>query len=228
MPGSSTAIRMPLSLFQPDGDICAAGNTAYLIMAERSLMRPAEILKDKAIAARCKARVEKAVGAMRQLMWDEEAGTFLPVKPESLEKIPVGTIGSWMALMAGVPTKTMARRMTEALQTGHWTSPLPVPTVDRKDRRWKADAYWRGDVWPAPNYQIATGLARYGCKDQAAGIADKTIPNARKNGVNEHYDKASPAEVQIPGAPSLFWVQAQYTPASFASRLPSSVFRGSS
>jgi hypothetical protein len=130
-------------------------------MAENSLMRLAEIAGDKEMAARRKARIEKSVAAMRKHMWDEESGTFLSVKRDSLEKIPVATIGSWMALMAGVPTEPMARRMAEALQTEHWTTPLPVPTVDRKDPRWKPDSYWRGDVWPAPNYQIATGLASY-------------------------------------------------------------------
>ena len=173
------------------GDICASGNTAYLIMAENSLMRLAEVLGDKPMAARRKARIDKAVAAMRQHMWDENSGTFLSVQRDSLAQIPVATIGSWMGLAAGVPTEPMARRMAEALQTEHWTTPLPVPTVDRKDRRWKSDAYWRGDVWPAPNYQIATGLARYGYKDLAANLADRTIANAIKNGISEHYDAVS-------------------------------------
>ncbi|MBN2506792.1 MAG: hypothetical protein JXQ71_08875 [Verrucomicrobia bacterium] len=173
------------------GDICASGNTAYLIMAERSLQRLAEHAGNHPMAARRRSRVEKAVAAMRRHMWDEEAGTFLSVHRDTLEKIPVATIGSWMALMAAVPTDAMARRMAQALQTDHWTTPLPVPTVDRNDRRWKSGAYWRGDVWPAPNYQIATGLARYGHRDLAAYIADKTVANAIKNGVSEHYDSVS-------------------------------------
>jgi hypothetical protein len=173
------------------GDICAAGNTAYLVMAEGSLARLAEIAGDAKMAARRKARIEKSVAAMRRHMWDEASGTFLSVRRDGLEKIPVATIGSWMALMAGVPTDAMARRMAEALRTEHWTTPLPVPTVDRKDPRWRSDAYWRGDVWPAPNYQIATGLARYGHKDLAAEIADRTVANAIANGVSEHYDSVS-------------------------------------
>ncbi len=173
------------------GDICASGNTAYLIMAERSLQRLAGIVGDQAMAARRQARAEKASAAMRKHMWDEAAGTFLSVERDSLKKIPVATIGSWMALMAGVPTDAMARRMAESLRTENWTTPLPVPTVDRKDSRWKSDAYWRGDVWPATNYQIATGLARYGHKDLAAEIADRTVANAIKNGVSEHYDSVS-------------------------------------
>ena len=70
-------------------------------------------------------------------------------------------------------------------------TPLPVPTVDRTDKRWKSDAFWRGDVWPPTNYQIASGLAAYGHTDLAADIADKTIANAIKNGISEHYDSVS-------------------------------------
>jgi putative isomerase len=173
------------------GDICAAGNTAYLIMAERSLLRLAGIVGDKEMASRRKTRIDKAVAAMREHMWDEASGTFLSVERDSLKKVPVATIGSWIALAAEVPIEPMARRMAEALKTEHWTTPLPVPTVDRKDRRWKSDDYWRGDVWPAPNYQIATGLAHYGFKELAAEIADKTVANAMKQGISEHYDAIS-------------------------------------
>lgn len=173
------------------GNICAAGNTAYLVMAERSLARLAAALGDTAMAARRTARVEKAVMAMRAHMWDESSGTFLSVNRDTLEKIPVATIGSWIPLMAEVPTAAMAKRMAEAIQTDHWNTPLPVPTVDRKDKRWKSDDYWRGDVWPAPNYQIAKGLAMYGHRQAAALIADKTVANAIKNGISEHYDALS-------------------------------------
>ncbi len=170
------------------GDICASGNTAYLVLGERSLVYLAEAAGDTALAARRRRRIDAAVEAMRRHMWDEEAGTFLSVRRDSLKKVPVATIGSWIALTAGVPTEKMARRMAEALRTESWQTPLPVPTVDRKDKRWKADSYWRGDVWPAPNYQIATGLAQYGHRELAAEIADKTVANAIKNGVSEHYD----------------------------------------
>jgi len=175
------------------GDICVPGNTAYLIMAERSLVRLAEIMGDNEMALRRKARIDKAVEAMRKHMWDEESGLFLSVNRDSLKKIPVGTIGSWIPLTAGVPTETMAKRMAETLQTPSWNTPLPVPTVDRKDKRWESGVgiFWRGDVWPATNYQIASGLAAYGFKDLAADIADKTVANAIQNGISERYDSVS-------------------------------------
>ena len=173
------------------GDICVTGNTAYLVMAERSLLRLAQILGDKKMAARRKARIDKAVEAMRKHMWDQEAGTFLSVNRDTLEKIPVATIGSWIPLHAGIPTEAQGKRMAETLQTPNWNTPLPVPTVDRKDNRWRSNGFWRGDVWPATNYQIASGLNAYGYHDLAAAIADKTVANAIKNGISERYDSAS-------------------------------------
>ena len=173
------------------GDILVTGNTSYLIMGERSLARLAKIAGDQEMAARRKFRIDKAVKAMRDSMWDEKAGTFLSVQRDTMEKIPVATIGSWIPLTAGVPTKAMAKRMAEVLTTDSWQTPLPVPTVDRKDPRWKSSGFWRGDVWPSTNYQIARGLYDYGYKDLAAAIADKTVANAITNGINEHYDSVS-------------------------------------
>ena len=173
------------------GHTCVVGNTAYLVMAERSLVRMAEMAGDMEMAARRKPKIEKAVKAMREHMWDEKSGTFLAVHRDTLEKIPVATIGSWIPLTAGVPTPAMAARMAEVLATPAWQTPLPVPTVSRTDKRWKSDAFWRGDVWPPTNYQVANGLADYGHKDLAAAIADRTIANAIKNGISEHYDSVS-------------------------------------
>jgi len=170
------------------GDLCVPGNTAYLILAERSLARLADAAGDRAMAARRQRHIEKGVEGMRKHMWDEKAGTFLTVKRDTLEKVPVATIGSWIPLAAGVPTTAMAARMAEILASPSWMTPLPVPTVDRSDKRWKSSAFWRGDVWPPTNYQIAGGLAAYGHTDLAATIADKTIANALRNGISEHYD----------------------------------------
>ena len=87
------------------GDICLPGNTAYLLMSERSLARLAKVMGDRAMADRRHRRIEKSVEAMRQHMWDEAERHFLAVKRDTLEKVRVATIGSWMPLLADVPTK---------------------------------------------------------------------------------------------------------------------------
>lgn len=180
------------------GDICVPGNNAYLILAERCLARLAGVLGDHEMAERCTDRADRGVKGMREHMWDEEAGAFLSVKRDDLEKIPVATIGSWIPLTAGVPTQSMADRMAEVLASPSWQTPLPVPTVDRTDPRWKSGGFWRGDVWPSTNYQIASGLAAYGHSELAADISDKTISNALRNGISEHYDSVTGKALGVP------------------------------
>jgi len=180
------------------GDICIPGNTAYLISSERSLARLAKALGDHAMARRRQRRINQSVKAARRHMWDEESGTFLAVQRDTLEKIKVATIGSWMPLMADIPTRAMTRRMAKAFMTERWQTPLPIPTVDRQDPRFDPRSYWRGDVWPAPNYQVASGFARHGYGQIAAEIADKTIANALKNGISEHYDSITGKPLGVP------------------------------
>ncbi|HEX5789550.1 MAG TPA: trehalase family glycosidase [Luteolibacter sp.] len=180
------------------GDLCVPGNTAYLILAERSLERLAQITGNSAMAERRRKRIEQGVQGMRAHMWDEQAGAFLTVKRDTLEKLPVVTIGSWIPLVAGVPTEDQARRMAEVLASPRWQTPLPVATVDPQDPRWKSGSFWRGDVWPATNYQIATGLAAYGHRELAAAIADKTVANALRNGLSERYDSVSGKGLGVP------------------------------
>jgi glycogen debranching enzyme len=180
------------------GDICIPGNTAYLILAEQCLARLAQAAGDHAMAQRRLLRAEKGIAAMRQHMWDEKSGCFLAVQRDTLEKIPVPTIGSWIALYADVPTPGMATRMVETLVADAWMTPLPLPTVGRNDPRWGSDAMWRGDTWPSTNYQIASGLRQYGYRELAAKIIDANVDNAMKVGIYERYDSVSGKPLGVP------------------------------
>ena len=181
------------------GDICVPGNTSFLLMGERSLAHLAAIAGDKAMADRRQKRLDRGIAAMHEHMWDQSAGTFLAVRRDSLVKIPVATIGSWMSLLAGVPTEDMAARMAETLATDDWMTPLPVATVGRNDPRWNSKDFWRGDAWAPTNYQVAAGLAQYGHRELAAKIADATVANALEVGINERYDSVTGAPLGVFG-----------------------------
>ena len=142
---------------------------------------------------------------MRRHLWDEEKGTFLAVNRETFEKVRTTTIGSWIPLVAGVPTPLMAAKMAEVLETSEWMTPLPIPTVGRTDPKWSdgkcndsSQCYWRGDVWHPTNYQIASGLAKYGFKSLSTRIVDATIANAIKHGISEHYHCDSGKPLGVP------------------------------
>jgi putative isomerase len=180
------------------GDILVTANTSYLVLAEKSLEWLALVLGEKEMAGRRHLRISKAEKSMREHMWDEEAGTFLSVERDTLKKVPVATIGSWIPLCARIPTRVQANRMAQTLQAENWQTPLPIPTVDRMDDRYISDDFWRGDVWPATNYQVASGLADYGFRDLAADIADKTVANAIRKGISERYDSITGESLGVP------------------------------
>jgi hypothetical protein len=181
------------------GDLCIPANTAYLLLSEASLARLAEAAGDVAMAKRRRARLAFGAAAMRSHMWDHNHGCFLAVNRTTMQKVQTATVGGFMALMAKVPTKMQGQRMAEVLKSPSWATPLPVPTVDRHDARFVNDGFWRGDVWPAPNYQVATGLAAYGENALAARIADATIDNAIRVGISEHYDSLTGKPLGVSG-----------------------------
>jgi len=181
------------------GNIAIPANTAYLLLAEQSLERMAHVMGDHAMAMRRQARYQKGVQAMQQQMWNEDASCFLSINVLTGKQTGAPTIGGFMPLMARVPTLPQARSMAAALNTSAWNTPLPIPTVASTDNEYKPDDFWRGDVWPAPNYQVATGLALYGYRDTASHIADATVGNALEVGISEHYNSATGAPLGVSG-----------------------------
>jgi len=181
------------------GDILIPANTAYLLLSELSLMRIATILGDRTMAARRHARYAKGAAAMRTHMWSQQQGCFLSVRRDTLDQIPVATVGGFMPLMARVATAAQAATMASTLAQPAWATPLPIPTVARTHPSYVSSEFWRGDVWPAPNYQVASGLAAYGHRAEAARIADLTVANALKVGISERYDSETGGPLGVRG-----------------------------
>jgi glycogen debranching enzyme len=173
------------------GDTLIPANTAYLLLSELSLIRMATWVGDQAMAARRRARYSKGACAMRTHMWSPRQGCFLSIHRDTLKPIPAATVGGFMPLMARVPTIAQAAAMASTLASSAWATPLPIPTVARTNSRFLPSEFWRGDTWPAPNYQVATGLSIYGHHTLAARIADATLANALKVGISERYDSVA-------------------------------------
>jgi len=181
------------------GDILIPANTAYLLLSELALARMAEIVGDSALASRRRAHYTEGAEAMRQHMWSQSQGCFLAVQRDTLKQIPTATVGGFMPLMAHVPSAAQAATMAATLAQRAWATPLPIPTVARTSAQFSSSEFWRGDVWPAPNYQVATGLAGYEQRTASARIADLTVANALRNGISEHYDSLTGAPLGVRG-----------------------------
>jgi glycogen debranching enzyme len=181
------------------GNLAIPANTAYLLLSELSLERMAMLMGKPAMAARRRVHYDKGVQAMRRHMWDEPSGCFVAVDVLTGKQTGAATIGGFMPLMARVPTERQARIMAATLDTPAWNITLPIPTVASTNHEYRAEEFWRGDVWPAPNYQVATGLALYGFHETAARIADASVANALKVGIAEHYSSADGKPLGVAG-----------------------------
>jgi glycogen debranching enzyme len=181
------------------GDILIPANSAYLLLSELSLARMATVLGDHPMAQRREARYAKGAVAMRTHMWSQQHGCFLSVLRDKFAQVQTPTVGGFMPLIAQVPSASQAAQMAGTLARPAWATPLPVPTVASTNPSFVSSEFWRGDVWPAPNYQIAKGLASYGHRAQAARIADLTVANALKAGISERYDSESGAALGVKG-----------------------------
>jgi len=181
------------------GDILIPANSSYLLLSEAALARMAELAGDHEMSGRRRKRFAAGVKAMRTHMWSQKNGCFLAVRRTSMEMIESPTVGSFVPLMAGIPTQSQAKAMAAALDTPAWATPLPVPTVAASNPNFLSSAFWRGDVWPAPNFQIATGLKSYGLTATANRISDLCVENAIKVGISERYDSLSGAPLGVGG-----------------------------
>jgi putative isomerase len=181
------------------GDILIPANTAYLLASELSLARMAKILGDHEVAARSSKRYAKGAQAMHTLMYSQRQGCFVALHRDTLQQIDVPTVGGFVPLMAHVATAAQAAAMAATLEQPAWATPLPIPTVVSTNPQFVSSEFWRGDVWPAPNYQVATGLAACGLHAQAARIADLTVANALKTGISERYDSKTGEALGVKG-----------------------------
>ena len=136
---------------------------------------------------------------MQAHMWDQDMGCFLAVQTGTLEKVRPATVGGFMGLFAAVPEGHQAQQMARTLRTTDWSTSLPIPTVARSHAEFRSSEFWRGDTWPAPNYQIASGLAGYNLRADAKRIADASVANALRVGVSERYDSMSGAPLGVAG-----------------------------
>lgn len=180
------------------GDIYIPANTAYLLLSEQSLIHLAEAAGDEALAARRRPILTKGIAAMRKHMWDEKQDCFLAVQRDRLTKADTATVGGFVPLQAHIPTTAQAARMAQALASPHWSTPVPIPSVDAKDEEYRSDGFWRGDVWPSSVYQTLEGLASYGHRDVVGELAGRILDNAIKVGINEHYDSQTGAPLGVP------------------------------
>ena len=109
-------------------------------------------------------------------LWSEEAGFYLDYDVDRSEPSPVLASSGFLPLICGAASQAQAKCLAE-----HLTNPdtfgtaLPVASVAQGNARHYAKDMWRGPVWINVNWLIAMGFERYGLRDAAGLIRDRSI-----------------------------------------------------
>ncbi len=140
--------------------------------------------------------------AVQEHCWDERDGFYysvdlnlVPHRDEPAFTLHSGQLRDWeclimrigvwsgfLALWAGIATPEQAKRVAAEHFRNEKTfnAPFGVRSLSKMEKMYNLKASgnpstWRGPIWGIANYMTFRGLVRYGFKDEARELAEKTI-----------------------------------------------------
>lgn len=132
------------------------------------LAHVADELQEKAMANRFIAEAEIVHDTIRRKMWDEKAGLFMDVDPQTRRRTGVKAAVGFYPLTTDIPTPQMQEAMLDTLANrAEFWSKYPVPSLAMSDPYFNADGFWKGTrrncpwngrVWPMINSHVLEGL----------------------------------------------------------------------
>ncbi|MDE3090236.1 MAG: glycogen debranching protein, partial [Chloroflexota bacterium] len=146
----------------------------YLVMQLDALADIAEIIGERADAAKWRAQADQLTQRMVKYFWDERAGLFWAKRDQ--QPVHVLTPFNLYPLLTGRLTRAMNDRLVAHLLSPEefWTR-FPMPSVAKNDPQYNPEQMWRGPTWANINYLFIDGLARCGYPDLARDLRERTL-----------------------------------------------------
>jgi hypothetical protein len=160
--------------FDFDIEMDAVDFSTYLCHDAEYLARIYEELDDSDNAAYFRSIYENVKKKINELMWCEEDGLYYDrLFDGTLTK--VASPSSFLPMFAGLCSQEQSEKMVKALldENRFWTK-LPVPSISKDHPCYEKDM-WRGCSWLNLNYFILRGLYRYGHKEVADELRERTL-----------------------------------------------------
>lgn len=139
-------------------------------------------------------------------LYDETTGQYYSRDFITHKLIIEPTIGTLMPLYAGSISKERAQRLVDVLldHKRFWLH-HPVPSVPLNSECFSAERYWQGPSWINTNWLIIEGLERYGFKEIAEDLRQRSIKMVENAGPYEYF---SPIDGTGLGAENFSWTAA--------------------
>jgi len=179
-----------LALSYPDGrwaDLPAAlvEAQAYVYAAKAGLAELYELDGDRRRADRLRSEARELAERFDRDFWMEDERCYAQALDARKERIRAVTSNAGHALWAGIARPERAARLVRRLMEPDMFSGWGIRTLSSGYPTYNPMSYHNGSVWPHDSALIASGIARYGFRAEAAAViealfeAGKRFPNAR-------------------------------------------------
>lgn len=177
-----------LPLVPQKAAIKSVKSTAIYADALESMAEIAKILGMKKYSSYYKEKSEAVAAAMTAVFKLKDDLYYSRTNKD--KPILYKTNSLFAPMFAGIVSKKEAKELVEEhlLNEKEFWTLFPIPTVAVSEPKFNPTGYWRGPMWPNINWLLYRGLLRYGFKDVAAELLEKTIAAIKKSGFREYYN----------------------------------------
>lgn len=163
------------SVFHTDGTLAEAPIAlcevqAYVYAAKLAAARLSCTLGDNERCTALEAQAETLRTRFEEAFWCDDLSTYALALDGNKKPCRVRTSNAGHCLYAGIARPDRARLVAETLLGPDSFSGWGVRTVAAGQARYNPLSYHNGSIWPHDNSLIASGLAKYECKDLAGRI----------------------------------------------------------
>jgi len=163
------------SVFHADGRLAEAPIAlcevqGYVYAAKLAAARMSEMLGDKARCRAFESDAEKLRAKFEEAFWCEDLSTYVLALDGRKKQCRVRTSNAGHCLYSGIASSERGRLVAETLLASDSFSGWGVRTVASGQVRYNPLSYHNGSIWPHDNSIVASGLAKYECKDKAGRI----------------------------------------------------------
>jgi glycogen debranching enzyme len=163
------------SVFHADGTLAESPIAlcevqGYVYAAKLAAARLSSVLDNGGKCAALQAEAEKLRQEFEEAFWCDDLSTYALALDGHKQPCRVRTSNAGHCLYTGIARLDRGRRVAETLLSPDFFSGWGVRTVAAGQARYNPLSYHNGSIWPHDNSLIASGVAKYECKELAGRI----------------------------------------------------------
>ncbi len=163
------------SIFHKDGSLAQAPISlcevqGYAYQAKIQMAHLARALDKIEMADSLESQAAKLKEQFNRMFWLEDLGTYALALDGRKQPCAVQTSNPGHCLFSGIASESAAEKISRLLTDDAFFSGWGIRTVADGELRYNPMSYHNGSIWPHDNALIATGMSRYGYKEESIKI----------------------------------------------------------